>query len=137
MRELFIKNRADKLKLIEALKKTDMPYRVRILNGGGRSADQNRYLFGGCYDTILKEGGEAMRGWTTAELHEYFCGEYFGWQTLQGFGRPKMKPVRTTTTDEEGKASTLSKTEFVDFTEFVRQRAADHGVIIEDPYVED
>ena len=137
MREVFIKTQSDKLKLVDALKATEMPYRVRIIPGGGRSPDQNRYLFGGCYDRILKEGGEAMRGWTTAELHEYFCGQYVGWQTLKGFGRPKMKPVRTTTTDEEGKASLLSKSDFVDFTEFVREQAAVHGVIIDDPYVED
>jgi hypothetical protein len=137
MIEVFLKTENDKLRLINELRRTELPYRVRILAGGGRSAEQNRYLFGGCYDTILKRAGESLGGYTPHELHTYLCGEYWGWQTLQGLGRSRVRPVRTTTTDEDGKHALLSTSEFVDFTEFVRQFAAEHGIVIEDPYVEE
>ena len=59
------------------------------------------------------------------DLHEYFLGEHFGWQTLEGFGRKRVKPLR--------RSSPLSKTEFVDFVDFIQRTMAGHGVYIPDP----
>lgn len=98
-----------------------------------RSLEQNSYLFGVCYKTLLDEGGLREKGFDADDVHEFYCGECFGWKTLKGLGRPKVKPVRTTTTDIYGKRSVLNKMEFSDFIAFIQQKAAELGVIIEDP----
>jgi hypothetical protein len=59
-----------------------------------RSDDQNRYLWGGVYPSIIAAGGEQLRGWTAEDLHEFFLGEIYGWEVIEGFGRKRMKPVR-------------------------------------------
>ena len=51
-----------------------------------RTSQQNRYLWGVAYPAILTGGGEALRGWHAEDLHEYFLGECFGWETLEGLG---------------------------------------------------
>lgn len=90
-----------------------------------RSLQQNAYLWGVCYATILREGGEALAGWTADDLHQFFLGEHFGWETLEGFGRKRVKPLR--------RSSKLSTTEFMDFVAFIQQRAAEMGIVIPDP----
>lgn len=90
-----------------------------------RSCQQNAYLWGVVYPTILREGGEALRGWTADDLHEYFLGEHFGWEVLEGLGRKRMKPIR--------RSSKLSTVEFMDFIGFIQRRMAEQGVYIPDP----
>lgn len=90
-----------------------------------RTDQQNRYLWGVVYKTILKAGGEALGGWTAEDLHEYFLGEHFGWEKLRGFGRTRMKPMR--------RSSRLTKMEFVDYVDFIIRKAAGLGVVIPDP----
>ena len=90
-----------------------------------RSSQQNRYLWGVCYATILQHGGEALAGWTSEDLHEYFLGEHFGWETIEGFGRRRMKPLK--------RSSKLSTTEFAGFVDFIQRKAAELGIYIPSP----
>lgn len=89
-----------------------------------RSHQQNAYLWGCVYETILN-AGLREQGWTANDLHEYFLGEHFGWETLEGFGRKRMKPIR--------RSSKLKTTEFADYIAFIQQRMAEQGVYIPDP----
>ena len=88
-----------------------------------RSDSQNAYLWGVCYATLLK--CDAMQGWDANDLHEYFLGEHFGWERLEGFGRTRIKPVR--------RSARLSKVEFGEFVDFIHRKASEHGVYIPQP----
>lgn len=90
-----------------------------------RSDQQNRYLWGVCYPTILREGGEPLRGWTSEDLHELFLGRHFGWEVLEGFGQKRKRPIR--------RSSVLSTVEFMDFVASIQQFAAEYQVYIPDP----
>ena len=90
-----------------------------------RSNSQNAYLWGVCYPTLLKAGGNALDGWDATDLHEYFLGEHFGWETISGFGRMRMKPLR--------RSSRLTTAEFADYVDFIQRKAAEIGVYIPDP----
>lgn len=88
-----------------------------------RSDSQNAYLWGVVYKTIL-EAGE-LQGWSSQDIHDYMLGEHFGWETLEGFGRKRLRPLR--------RSAKLTTTEFMDYIAFIQQRMAEHGVYIEDP----
>lgn len=89
-----------------------------------RSNAQNAYLRGVVYPTILREGGEKLRGWDADDLHEFFLGEHFGWERLDGMGRPRLRPMR--------RSSQLNKQEFADWLDFVIRWAANAGIVIPD-----
>ena len=90
-----------------------------------RSQQQNRYLWGLVYETILKEGGEALAGWHAEDLHTYFLGEWSGWETIEGFNSIRKRPIK--------RSSKLSTVEFSDYVAFIQQKAAELGVYIPDP----
>jgi hypothetical protein len=90
-----------------------------------RSNQQNAFLWGVVYPTIIESGGEALAGWTSDDLHEYFLGEVFGWEVLEGMGRKRMKPVK--------RSSRMTKVEFMDYLEQISQRCADMGIVIPEP----
>lgn len=90
-----------------------------------RSLQQNAYLWGVCYKTILEAGELDLEGWRAEDLHEYFLGQHFGWETLEGFGRKRLRPLN--------RSSTLSKMEFVDFVAYIQQTMAEIGIVIPDP----
>lgn len=105
---------------------TDTGWRVEIHeHKATRSHQQNAYLWGGIYPAILKAGGNALAGWTEDDLHEYVLGECFGWETVTGFGKKRMRPKR--------RSSKLSKTEFMGFVDFIHRTMAGHGIFIPDP----
>lgn len=85
-----------------------------------RSENQNRYLWGVCYAELCK----VLLGWSAEDVHEYMLGEWSGWETLEGFGRKRLRPLR--------RSSRLNKQEFADFVAFIQQKAAEHGVFIPD-----
>ncbi|MFY4731276.1 hypothetical protein, partial [Nitrospira sp. BLG_2] len=89
-----------------------------------RTEQQNRYLWK-CYQMILDVGGEAMGGWTKDDLHEFFLGEWGGWQTIEAFGRKRMKPIR--------RSSSLNKHEFSTYVQFIQRYMAENGVYLPDP----
>lgn len=90
-----------------------------------RSLAQNAYLWGVCYATILEKGGETLAGWTSQDLHDYFLGEHFGWEMIEGFGRKRMRPLR--------RSSKLSVSEFMMFVDSIQRRAAELGIYIPNP----
>ncbi len=85
-----------------------------------RSEQQNRYLWGVCYAELMK----VLPGWDAEDIHEYMLGEHFGWETIEGMGRKRLRPLR--------RSSRLNKQEFADFVAFVQKKAAEHGVFIPD-----
>jgi hypothetical protein len=123
--EVAVTCKNDKLRLISALKETEMPYKVKISKGGTRSLEQNAYLWGVCYETILNQGGLKDLGWRNDDVHEYFLGEHFGWETLSGLGRKRVRPLH--------RSSTLSTVEFMDYVAFIQEKAAGMGIVIPDP----
>jgi len=101
-----------------------------------RTSQQNRYLFGVCYPPIA----EAM-GYTVDDVHEYILGRSFGWVDVKVPKTPRnpegveSRPFRTTTTDENGKRSLLSREEFAKYVNTVHQIAAQAGVFIAEAWI--
>jgi hypothetical protein len=100
-----------------------------------RSIAQCRYLNGVAYKLI----GEAT-GYERDDISEYLCGLAYGWRDKKVPKTPRNPegvesvPVRTTTTDENGKRSVLSRTEFADYVAFVQRFAAKRlNLCIPDP----
>lgn len=87
-----------------------------------RSDAQNRYLWGVVYPTVLKAG--KLEGWTAEEVHDYCLGEHFGWETVTGLGRRKIRPIR--------RSSRLNKQEFSDYIAFIQRRMSERGIYIPD-----
>lgn len=85
-----------------------------------RTDAQNRFLWGVAYPMILEQGGETLGGWTRDDLHDYFLGECFGWEVLEGFGRKRMRPLK--------RSSTLNKQEFTDYLMFIESKCLDMGM---------
>lgn len=90
-----------------------------------RSDSQNKYLWGCVYPAILAGGGEQLRGWTAEDIHEYLLGEIFGWETLEGFGRKRMRPIK--------RSSKMTTMEFMDYVEQIQQRMAALGIYVPEP----
>lgn len=94
-----------------------------------RSDAQNNALWGVAYKTLQRETGN-----DPDDMHEYFCGEFFGWVQREMFGKVKLKPRRTTTRNEDGKRDMIPTTQFMDFYAFIQRRSAETvGVYIPDP----
>lgn len=111
------------------------PYRVIIEEAKStRTNQQNRYLWGVAYKLIA----DAV-GYEVEEVHEYLCGYMWGWTEKRVPKKPsnpegiESVPIRTTTTDADGKRSVLNKHEFADYVAFVQRFGAKHGVHIPDP----
>lgn len=122
-------SRADQLRRIAAelaALPTDTGWRIEVhADDGRRSNQQNRYLWSTVYPAILTAGAESLAGWSAEDLHEFFLGEHFGWETLTGFGRKRLRPLR--------RSSRLSKAEFAGFIESIQVRMAGLGITIPDP----
>jgi hypothetical protein len=93
-----------------------------------RSDQQNAFLWGVVYPSILEGGGETLRGWTTTDLHEYFLIEAFGSEVIEGFGRKRHKPIR--------RSSKLTKQEFSDYLALIEAKCAELGIHIPEPSYE-
>lgn len=89
-----------------------------------RSLSQNALLWA-IYGEIIKKGGEAMAGWESSELHDFFLMQHYGTETVEMFGKRKMRPLR--------RSSGLSKMEFSDHVEFILRFMADKGVWLSIP----
>src|SRR5690349_21300498 len=106
--------------LISALSK-DAPLKIVISEyKRTRSLEQNAYLWGAVYPSILQH----LPGWDADDLHDYFLGEHFGWETLEGLGRKRLKPVK--------RSSKLSTTEFADHVAFIQRTMAEKGIYVPD-----
>jgi len=85
-----------------------------------RTDQQNRYLFGVVYAIISQETGNEVN-----DLHEYFLGEFFGWEELEIMGRKRLRP-------RERSAKQI-KARFSEYLEFVISKAAGLGIVIPPP----
>lgn len=85
-----------------------------------RSQAQNRYLWGVCYPAIMKH----LPGWDAEDVHEWCLGEHFGWETIEGFGKKRLRPIR--------RSSRLSVIEFRDYVDWMQRTMADRGIYIPD-----
>ena len=89
-----------------------------------RSIQMNSYLWGVVYPTILKE--PLLAGWRDKDIHEYFLGEFFGWQRLEGLGLVREVPKR--------RSSKLTTGEFTEYAAYLKRAAAQRfGLYIPDP----
>ena len=86
-----------------------------------RSDEQNRYWWG----VVIRTYCDHLDGWDPEDVHEYLCGEHFGWRRIEGFGMARVKPVR--------RSSRLSRGEFADLVAFAQRKAAEHGFYVPDP----
>lgn len=93
-----------------------------------RTDSQNRALWGCVYKAISESTGHDKE-----DLHEFFCGEYFGWKTVEMFGKLKRRPIRTTTMNESGQREVISKQELSDFYGFIQMRMAEFGIDVPEP----
>lgn len=85
-----------------------------------RSDNQNRALWGVAYRLLSEETGNDVN-----DLHEYFLGEWSGWQEIEVMGQIRRCPIR--------RSSKLDTAEFSDFYAFVQRRAAEIGYYVPDP----
>lgn len=101
----------------------DKAWRVSIIEAKPkRSEQQNRYLWGVVYKTILQT--KTLQGWEAEDLHEYLLGEWGGWEIIEGFGKRRHRPVR--------RSSGLNKTEFAEYIDFIQRRMAEFGIYVPD-----
>lgn len=122
--DIFVNSTMDLGRVYAEMCKQEFPFKVKLTRGGKRSLEQNAYLWGVCYEMIL-ESGLREQGWRNTDVHEYFLGEHFGWETLDGLGRKRVRPLN--------RSSVLTKMEFVDYVAFIQERAAQMGIVIPDP----
>lgn len=87
-----------------------------------RTSQQNKYLWGVIYPAIIEQG--KLEGWTNEEVHDYCLGECFGWETVSGLGRTRIRPVK--------RSSKLTNPEFSDYINFIQHRMAEHGIYVPD-----
>jgi hypothetical protein len=93
-----------------------------------RTDQQNSFLWGVVYPSILEGGGEMLRGWTKQDLHEYFLIEMWGSEIIEGFGRKRHKPLK--------RSSKMTKAEFRDYIALIEVRCAEMGIHIPEPRYE-
>ena len=106
---------------------TDKPFSVTVeVWKKPRTQPQNNFLWGVAYPAILEGGGEMLRGWSRDDIHEYMVGEFGGWETLEGFGRKRMRPVM--------RSSQMTKQQFSDYLDWLSAKCADMGIHIPHPY---
>lgn len=111
------------------------PLRVKVeIARPDRTPAMNRYLWAVPY-RMLSE----VTGFTEEELHEWFCGDVFGWKDKRVPRTPTNPlgiasvPVRTTTRDENGEPDICSAEDFKRIWERAQQAGAKLGVFIPDP----
>lgn len=126
---------AEQIRVFVAALDLDKPFRITVVSAKATRSDlQNRYLNGVCYKLL----GDAI-GYERDEVSEFMCGLRWGWKEKRVPKKPSCPdgiesvPIRTTTTDEFGNRSVLSKTDFADYVAFVQRFAASKGIVIPDP----
>jgi len=101
-----------------------------------RSLEQNAYLWGVAYKTVIDCLPASSVNAVTINpeyWHEFFCELYFGTVEIGFPGSGKTRAKRTTTTDERGKRNVISTTEFMDFVTCMQAKCAEHGITVLSP----
>lgn len=115
------------LRMVQQLPKKPLSVTVELWKKP-RTNQQNAYLWGVVYPAIIEGGGEALRGFNRDDVHEWMLGECFGWETLEGFGRKRLRPLR--------RSSALNKEEFTEYLTFIDSKCAELGIVIPEPSYE-
>jgi hypothetical protein len=104
-------------------------WRIEIKEARKERTDvQNRALFGVAYPAI-----KAVTGDDIDDLHESFCGKFFGWVDREVMGEVRRRPFRTTTTNENGERDVMPTAEFAEFYNTVQRIAASAGIDVPSP----
>lgn len=106
-------------------------WRVRIDElKGDRTDHQNNALFGVAYPPLV-----SATGYRPEEIHEVMCMKFFGKKVVEIGGETHEKPIRTTTTDSDGKRDVIDWDKFSTFYGMVQQVGAemDPPIWIPDP----
>lgn len=77
-----------------------------------RSLSQNRRYWA----TIAEAAREI--GYSREELHQILLGRHFGTEVIEACGVKIVQPIRTTTTDEGGRRSVLTRRTWRDYEEW-------------------
>ena len=85
-----------------------------------KTNQQSRYLFGVVYPMIMEAAGESLRGFTRDDLHDFFLGEIWGWETIEGFGRKRLRPLKRT--------SRMTKQEFTEYLYGIENKCIEMGI---------
>ena len=86
-----------------------------------RTPEANAYLWAVVY-VLMSEAS----GYTKEEVHEAMCYGFFGAKVVEIGGVRFKRPLRTTTTNEEGEPEWLGSEEFAQFVDYAIQEAAIH-----------
>lgn len=100
-----------------------------------RTDAQNNYLW-----AVANKMISDATGYEAEEVHEYLCGQHFGWKDKRVPKTPRNPdgvesvPRRTTTRNEQGKRNVLNTKDFADYVDFVQRFAAKKlSLFIPDP----
>ena len=123
------------LRILEALPlERAWKIRCQVLRNE-RSESQNAYLWAVPYEMLMKK-----TGFEKDDLHEWFCGTFFGWKDKNKPKTPRNAqgvesvPIRTTTRDENGDRDVIDWNRFDDFVGLIQRFAAmKFGMLIPDP----
>lgn len=85
-----------------------------------RTPEAQGYLWGVCYPLMSDASG-----YEKEEIHYAMCCKFFGVKVVEIMGQKFERPIRTTSTNEDGEAEWLGSSDFADFTDFVIREAAD------------
>lgn len=97
------------------------PVRITLEHYKKRRTDQqNRYLFGVVYAIISQETGNNVN-----DLHEFYLGEFFGWEEYEVMGLKRLRPRE--------RSSKQVKARFSEFLESVISHAASLGIVVPPP----
>lgn len=86
-----------------------------------RSDEQNRYWWG----VVVKTFTDRLDGWEPEDVHTYLCGEWSGWDRVEGLGKTRVRPIR--------RSSKLNKVEFAELVATAQRIGAEHGIYVPDP----
>ena len=104
-----------------ALLPENKPWRVDIKPyRKERSVPQIRYFWGVVVKIICDETGNDPN-----DMHDWLCGECFGWETREVMGSQRKVPARTISSPKK-----LSTEEMEEFNEWCRARMAQEGILI-------
>lgn len=114
--------RADKLARLMGMLQSRPAFPIEIevqRHQKKRTPKANNYLWGVCYVYMADASG-----YEKDELHYAMCCKYFGTKVVEIMGEKTVRPIRTTTTNEDGEAEWLGSGDFAEFVDFVIREAS-------------
>ena len=88
-----------------------------------RSNAQLAYFYAVIVHPVCEETGNEVQ-----DIHDFICGEYWGWEERKIMGQVKKKPIRTLTSPEPATVE-----EMVNLCEWAIMRFSHEGIVLEPP----